>query len=152
MVVFIAVSLLSLCVFAQGIRVILTGNMRPFFWRSGRESDAELQLEPAARIFVATLYVASSALFVYAVLHASSRHDGDGSLARPGGYLWPMIIGLCLVGYGLIAIARPDIVIRAVLSIYVDTGTMYSERASFRMTVMLLGAILVCAGIALLLR
>jgi hypothetical protein len=154
MVVFTAVSLLSLCVLlAQGIRVIMTGNMRPFFWRPGRKGNAELRLKPAARIFVATLYVASSALLMYAVFDVtSSRHDGDGSLARPGGYLSSMIIGLCLVGYGLRAITRPDIVIRAVLAIYVDTGTMYSERASFRMTVMLLGAIFVCAGIALLLR
>jgi hypothetical protein len=63
-----------------------------------------------------------------------------------------MTIALCFVVYGVIAITRPDMVIRWVLSIYVDTGTMYSDRASFRMTVMLLGAIFVCAGIALLLR
>jgi hypothetical protein len=155
MIVFIAVSLLSLCVLlAQGIRVILTGNMRPFFWRKRGNDGAELQLKPVARIFISALYVISSAMLIYAMLDViGAKHGNSSSSTKLVGDSWSlMMIALCLVVYGVIATIRPDIVIRSVLSIYADTGTMYSERASFRMTVMLLGAILVCAGIALLLR
>jgi hypothetical protein len=155
MVVFTAVSLLSLCVLlAQGIPVILTGNIRPFFWRERGDDDAGPQLKPVARIFISALYVISSAVLIYAMLDViGSRHGNSSSSTQHVGGSWSlMTIALCFVVYGVIAITRPDIVIRWVLSIYVDTGTMYSDRASFRMTVMLLGAIFVCAGIALLLR
>jgi hypothetical protein len=155
MIVFIAVSLLSLCVLlAQGIRVILTGNMRPFFWRKRGNDGAELQLKPVARIFISALYVISSAMLIYAMLDViGAKHGNSSSSTKLVGDSWSlMMIALCLVVYGVIATIRPDIVIRSVLSIYADTGTMYSDRASFRMTVMLLGAIFVCAGIALLLR
>jgi hypothetical protein len=155
MIVFIAVSSLSLCVLlAQGIRVILTGNMRPFFWRKRGDDDAGLQLKPVARTFISALYVISSAVLIYAMLDVTgSNHGNSSSSTQRVGDSWSlMMIAVCFVVYGVIAITRPDIVIRWVLSIYVDTGTTYSERASFRMTVMLLGAIFVCAGIALLLR
>jgi hypothetical protein len=155
MIVFIAVSSLSLCVLlAQGIRVILMGNMRPFFWCKRGNDDAGPQLKPVARIFISALYVISSAVLIYAILDViGSNHGNSSSSTQRVGDSWSlMTMALCFVVYGAIAITRPDIVIRWVLSIYVDTGTMYSEQASFRMTVMLLGAIFVCAGIALLLR
>jgi hypothetical protein len=155
MVVFIAVSLLSLCVLlAQGSRVILTGNMRPFFWRKRGHDDAGLQLRPVARIFISALYVISSAVLIYAMLDViGSRHDNSMSPTQLVGDSWSlMTIAVCLVVYGVVAITRPDIIIRQVLSVYVDTGAGHPGQASFRMTVMLLGAIFVCAGIVLLLR
>jgi hypothetical protein len=155
MVVFVAISLLSLCILlGQGIRVILTENMRPFFWRKRSNDDAGPQLKPVARIFISALYVMSSGVLIYAMLDAiGSRHDNSSSSTQRVGDSWSlMTIALCLVMYGVMAITRPDIVIRWVLSIYVDPGAIYSGQTSFRMTVMLLGAIFVCVGLALLLR
>jgi ABC-type proline/glycine betaine transport system permease subunit len=104
----------------QGIHVIRNGNMRPFFEQRGNLLSSRPGLRASARFAAASLYTVPSLAIFCVLLLALSRNDTHRIFDWLSGHAMTVLGGLFLLTYGLVAILRPDVVIRWVGSAFPD--------------------------------
>jgi len=104
----------------QGIHIFRRGNMRPFFEQPNELPGTHTSLSPSAKYAAVSIYtIPSLAIFCLLVL-ALFRNDRQRLFEWLTGHVIGLLGGLFLLTYGLIALLRPDVVIRWVGSAYPD--------------------------------
>lgn len=103
----------------QGVHVLKTGNMRPFFLQSKASSTA-VYLKRSARLGFGVLYLLSSAGILYVLAFILANYGSDRLLEWLGGHIISLFGGVFLLIYGLTAVFRPDVVLRWVVAPYRD--------------------------------
>jgi hypothetical protein len=114
-------SLLTACLLLfQGIHIIRKGNMRPFFEQRGDLLSSRPGLRDSARFAAASLYTVPSLAIFCVLLLALSRTDAHRVFDWLSGHAMAVLGGLFLFTYGLVALLRPDVVIRWIGSAFPD--------------------------------
>ena len=112
-------SLVTACLLLlQGIHIARHGNMRVFFERSDDPHGSHSNLKPPARFAAVALYVIPSLAIFCVLVLALFKNDTHQLFGWLTDHLVAMVGGLFLLTYGLIALLRPDVVIRWVGSAY----------------------------------
>jgi hypothetical protein len=113
MVLVIIGSLLTACfLFIQSIHIFRNGNMRPFFEQPGELRGSQPGLSSVARFAAASLYaIPGFAIFCILVL-AMYRNDTHRLFDWLAAHAIGLAGGLFLLAYGLVAVVRPDVVVK----------------------------------------
>jgi hypothetical protein len=115
-------SLVTACLLLiLGVQIFRNGNMRPFFFKQPSDlRGSQPSLSSGARYAAASLYaIPSVALFCILTL-ALFRNDTHRLFEWLTGHIIGLVGGLFLLMYGLVALLRPDVVLRWVGSAYPD--------------------------------
>jgi len=109
----------SVVLLAQGIHILRNGDTRPFFLER-RRAHIPPDLTVGSKYIYGALYISISAS-IYCVLGlALWRNGARRFVSWFENNLGFACLGLFLVGYGMLAVLRPDIVLRWVTSAYAD--------------------------------
>jgi len=104
----------------QGIHILRSGNMRPFFVESRDLGRAEPSLRSGPKYTAAGLHVVASAM-IFCVLTLALLKNGTAPLFQwLTGHVGGVLGGLFLLTYGLLSFLWPDVVLRWVSSAYAD--------------------------------
>jgi hypothetical protein len=140
-------SLLTACLLLlQGIHIIRNGNMRPFFQQPGDLLSSRPSLKASARFAAASLYTVPSLAIFLVLLLALSKNDTHRIFDWLSGHAVAVFGGLFLLAYGLVALLRPDVVIKWVGSAFPDYD-LGSRNASVQHFVRGLGAFVAAFGL-----
>lgn len=114
-------SLVTACLLLfQGLHVIRDGNMRPFFQGPRKSRDSGPSLKRRARRAAALLYLITSGSIFCILVIALFRGDGPRLFAWLTDRGVELVGGVFLLSYGLVALVRPQIVLRWVGMAYQD--------------------------------
>lgn len=94
--------------------------MRPFFEQRNDLSDSRPGLKRGAKFAAACLYTVPSLAIFCLLAFALLRNDAHRFLEWLAGHAIAVLGGLFLVAYGLVALLRPDVVIRWIGAAYPD--------------------------------
>ena len=121
MVLVIIGSLVTACLlFFQGVHILRTGNMRPFFEQPGNLRGSRPTLRTGAKFAAASLYTIPSVAVICILTLALFRNDTHRLFEWLAGHIVGLVGGLFLLTYGIVALLRPDIVLRWIGSAYPD--------------------------------
>lgn len=104
----------------QGAHIFRSGNMRPFFEQPSSLGGSPPLLKRRARFAAASLYTVPSLVILCVLVIALFRNDRHGLFGWFADHVIAVLGGLFLVTYGLVALLRPDVVIRWVGAAYPD--------------------------------
>jgi hypothetical protein len=114
-------SLVTACLLLlQGIHIVRNGNMRPFFEQPGALRGSQSRLSSKARLAAVSLFAIPSVAIICILMLALFRNDTQRLFVWLKGHGIGLVGGLFLLTYGLVALLRPDVVIRWVGSAYSD--------------------------------
>lgn len=138
-------SLVTACLLLlQGVHIVRSGNMRPFFEQP--TGEAHSSLKTSARLAGASVFAIPSLAVFGILLVAFLRNDVHRLVDWLTGHVMPLVGGLFLLIYGLVAVLRPDVVIRWVASAFPDYD-LGARNPSVRHFVRGLGAFAVAFGL-----
>jgi len=121
MVLVIIGSLVTACLLLlQGVHIFRNGNMRPFFEQPGDLRGSQQSLSSGARFAAASLYGLPSVAILCILTLALLRNDRHRLFEWLAGHIMSLVGGLFLLSYGLVALLRPDVVLRWIGSAYPD--------------------------------
>jgi hypothetical protein len=121
MVLVIIGSLVTACLLLfQGVHILRNGNMRPFFEQPGDLSGSQPSLRSGAKFAAASLYTIPSVAIFCLLTLALFRNNTHRLFDWLAGHVIGLVGGLFLLTYGLVALLRPDMVLRWVGSAYPD--------------------------------
>jgi hypothetical protein len=104
----------------QGVHIARNGNLRPFFERPAALRGSQPNLSSGARFAAASLYAIPSVAIFCILTLALLRNDTHRLFDWLTGHAIGLVGGLFLLTYGLLALLRPDVVLRWVGSAYPD--------------------------------
>jgi hypothetical protein len=140
-------SLVTACLLLlQGVHIVRSGNMRPFFEQPGDLGAAHSSLKTPARLAGASLFAIPSLAVFGILLVAFLRNDAQRLFDWLRGHVVALIGGLFLLIYGLVALLRPDVVITWVGSAFPDYD-LGARNRSVQYFVRGLGAFVVAFGL-----
>jgi formate hydrogenlyase subunit 3/multisubunit Na+/H+ antiporter MnhD subunit len=140
-------SLVTACLLLlQGVHIVRSGNMRPFFEQPGDLGEAHPSLKTLARLAGASLFAIPSLAVFGILLVAFLRNDVHRVFDWLTGHVMAAIGGLFLLIYGLVALLRPDVVIRWIASAFPDYD-LGTRNPSVQHFVRGLGAFVVAFGL-----
>jgi hypothetical protein len=114
-------SLVTACLLLlQGVHIFRNGDMRPFFQQPSGLRDSRSGLRSGAKFAAASLYTIPSVAIFCVLAFALFRNDMHRLLDWFAGHVIAVGGGLFLVTYGLVALLRPDVVIRWIGAAYTD--------------------------------
>lgn len=113
MVLVVIGSLVTACfLLIQGVHIFRNGNMRPFIQQPGDLRSSQPSLSSGARFAAASLYTIPSVAIFCILTLALFRNDTHRLFEWLTGHLIGLGGGLFLLMYGLLALLRPDVVLR----------------------------------------
>lgn len=135
-------SLVTACLLLlQGLHIFRNGNMRPFFERPGDLRRGRPRHSRGARLAATLLYTVPSLAILCILTFALFKNDRQYLFEWLSGHVVGLIGGLFLLVYGLVALLRPDVVLRWVGSAYADRD-LGQRSPSVKQFVRALGAFL----------
>jgi hypothetical protein len=121
MVLVIIGSLVTACLLLlQGVHILRNGNMRPFFEQFVDLRGSQPSLRFGARSAAAFLLILPSVAIFCILVLAFFKDDRHRLIDWLSGHAIGLFGGLFLLTYGLVALLRPDVVLRWVRSAYPD--------------------------------
>lgn len=114
-------SLVTACLlFLQGIHILRKGNMRPFFKQPDLSQGSHPTLKLGNRFAGAIIYTIPGLAIVCILIAALFRNGVHSFYQWLSSHIVGLFGGLFLFTYGLVALLRPDVVIRWVASAHPD--------------------------------
>lgn len=136
---------LAVALLFQGAHTLKHGDLRPFFMESDGSRRVTPRLKPGFKYLVACLYVAPGILIFCVVTIALLESRTERLRQWLAVRAWAVLILSFIVGYGLVALARPDLVLRSVASTYSDAE--WAEKPLARNFVRFLGALMIALSL-----
>jgi hypothetical protein len=128
----------------QGVHVLRNGNLRPFYLEQSDDlRGSERRLSFSDTVAGACLYILPSVAVFCLLAIALFKADKDRIIDWLSDHVFELFGELFLLTYGLVALLRPDVVIRSLRGAFPDREREIEERySSVKVVVRSLGAFL----------